>query len=427
MQIPRLPARPWVAVAAVVAAAAILLTVVHQGNANADTGPPDTPGNPLAHLIVPSNEDPRIRLSWGRTRHAGIRLHHHQNRRPGVPSRRHRHHVLRTTRWSREPRTPTPSRPTAPMAPAHPLNQPPRTSRTRPSAPGNLTGAVAEPEATDETATVNLMWLASTVPAPDQCDTAYPLTGYTIVRSDGDQETELGTADAGATSFNDSTAAFSRQYTYRVTARNAIGASSSETSVTLFSQPVLPPTELTAAIADPFDGNVSLSWDAPTAGAEHRRLLGTPVPGTRSLRRDRHTRHPRGSNPRRTGHPDRPGGRHRRGGSRLLLPGHSLQRGHLQPAVQHRRHRGSRPTNRPDRHRGRRRHRPVLVGSRRRNRGDLPSGSPAAGRRLEHPCRHGPKRATPTTPPKPTSSTATGCSTATNTAAARGRNRATLR
>ena len=37
MRIPRLPARPWVAVAAVVAAAAILLTVIHQGNANANT------------------------------------------------------------------------------------------------------------------------------------------------------------------------------------------------------------------------------------------------------------------------------------------------------------------------------------------------------------------------------------------------------
>ena len=57
------------------------------------------------------------------------------------------------------------------------------------------------------------------MPIPDQCDTAYPLTGYTIVRSDGDQETELGTADAGATSFNDATAAFSASYTYRVTAR----------------------------------------------------------------------------------------------------------------------------------------------------------------------------------------------------------------
>ena len=64
MRIPRLPARPWIAVAAVVVAAAILLTVLHQGDATANTGPPDTPGNPLAHLIVPSNEDPRIRLSW---------------------------------------------------------------------------------------------------------------------------------------------------------------------------------------------------------------------------------------------------------------------------------------------------------------------------------------------------------------------------
>ena len=155
-----------------------------------------------------------------------------------------------------------------------------------PSAPGNLTGAVAEPESTDETATVNLTWLASTVPAADQCDTAYPLTGYTIVRSDGDQETELGTADAGATSFNDSTAAFSRQYTYRVMARNAIGASSAETSVSVFSRPVLPPTGLMASIADPFDGNVSLSWDAPTEGAEiigysvHRYLGPDPYAGT---------------------------------------------------------------------------------------------------------------------------------------------------
>ena len=39
MRIPRLPARPWVAVAAVVAAAAILLTVIHQGNANGQHRP----------------------------------------------------------------------------------------------------------------------------------------------------------------------------------------------------------------------------------------------------------------------------------------------------------------------------------------------------------------------------------------------------
>ena len=155
-----------------------------------------------------------------------------------------------------------------------------------PSAPGDLTGAIVEPDTADETATVNLTWTASTVPAADQCDTAYPLTGYTIFRSDGDQETELGTADAGATSFSDNTAAFSTSYTYRVAARNAIGASSAGTSVAVFSRPVLPPTGLMASMADPFDGNISLSWNAPTEGAEiigysvHRYLGPDPYAGT---------------------------------------------------------------------------------------------------------------------------------------------------
>ena len=125
------------------------------------------------------------------------------------------------------------------------------------------------------------------MPAPDQCETAYPLTGYTIVRSGGDQETELGTADAGATSFTDSTAAFSTDYTYRVIAQSAIGNSpASEIQVKVFSQPVLPPTGLTASIADPFDGSISLSWTAPSEGADivqysvHRYLGPNPYEGT---------------------------------------------------------------------------------------------------------------------------------------------------
>ena len=64
MRIPSPSKRPWIAVTAVLAAAMVLLTTFHYGNANAVTGPPDTPGNPLAHRIVPSNEDPRIWLSW---------------------------------------------------------------------------------------------------------------------------------------------------------------------------------------------------------------------------------------------------------------------------------------------------------------------------------------------------------------------------
>ena len=155
-----------------------------------------------------------------------------------------------------------------------------------PSAPGDFAGAIAEPQAADETATVTLTWTASTVPEAASCETAYPLTGYTIVRSGGDQETELGTADASATSFTDSTAAFSTEYTYRVIAQSAIGASpASETPVNVFSQPVLPPTGLNASIADPFDGSISLSWTAPSEGANiefysvHRYLGPDPTRG----------------------------------------------------------------------------------------------------------------------------------------------------
>ncbi len=55
---------------------------------------------------------------------------------------------------------------------------------------------MADSQPADEHASVTLSWTASTVPAADQCDTTYPLTGYTIVRSVGDQETDLGSADA---------------------------------------------------------------------------------------------------------------------------------------------------------------------------------------------------------------------------------------
>ena len=285
MRIPRLPARPWIAGAAIVVAAAILLTVLQQGNANANTGPPETPDNTLAHLIVPDGEEPRIRVSWDApdaevsdytiTRADGkifsadgaATTFSDHSLEPGT-----------TYAYSVAANSAQGSSPASESANADVPDVP--------STPGNLAGAVAEPDAADETATVNLTWLASTVPAPDQCDTAYPLTGYTIFRSDGNQETEIGTADAGAMSFSDDTAAFSTSYTYRVAARNAIGASSAGTSVAIFSRPVLPPTGLTASITDPFDGNISLSWNAPTEGAEiigysvHRYLGPDPYAGT---------------------------------------------------------------------------------------------------------------------------------------------------
>ena len=268
MRIPRLPARPWVAVAAVVAAAAILFTVLHQGNATAQNNPPEAPANTLAHLIVPDGEDPRIRVSWdgsdaGATGYTITRGDGQTFQADGTETTFSDHSVepgaaysYTVTASSDQDTSPASAEASASVA-------------DTPSTPQSLAAAVAASTATDETASVTITWTASSVPPVEQCDTAYPLTGYTISRSDGTDEIELGTTGADATSFIDSSAAFSRNYTYRVAARNAIGTSpAAETAAPIPSRPILPPTSLTAAITDPFDGNVSLSWTAPAAGPE---------------------------------------------------------------------------------------------------------------------------------------------------------------
>ena len=276
------------AIAAVLATVIALLAVIaYQGAAAADGQPPPAPRNPLAHLIAGDGQEPQVRVSWDAPTQ-GTAASHTVNRNDGhgfsalggattysdraiAPGTAYSYTV---TAENAAGSSPASGSATASVPPA-------------PSAPGDFAGSVAEPQATDETATVTLTWTASTVPEAASCETAYPLTGYTIVRSGGDRETELGTADAGATSFTDSTAAFSTDYTYRVIAQSAIGASpASETLVEVFSQPVLPPTGLTASIADPFDGSISLSWTAPSEGADivqysvHRYLGPDPYEGT---------------------------------------------------------------------------------------------------------------------------------------------------
>ena len=268
MRIPRLPTRPWVAAAAVVAAAAILFTVLHQGNATAQNSPPEAPANTLAHLIVPDGEDPRIRVSWdgsdaGATGYTITRGDGQTFQADGTETTFSDHSVepgaaysYTVTASSDQGASPASSEASASVA-------------DTPSVPGNLNAAVAESTAADETASVTLTWTASSVPPVEQCDVTYPLDGYTVSRSDGTDEVDLGTTGAGVTSFTDSSAGFSRNYTYRVAARNAIGTSpAAETAATIPSRPILPPTGLTAAITDPFDGNVSLSWTAPAAGPE---------------------------------------------------------------------------------------------------------------------------------------------------------------
>ena len=258
------------AAAAVLATVIALLAVIaYQGAAAAQGQPPPAPQNPMAHLIAGGGQEPQVRVSWDAPAQ-GTAASHTVNRNdgqsfsaPGGATTHSDRTIVPGTAYSYTVTAGNAAGSSPASAPAT-VSVPPA-----PSAPGDFAGSVAEITAADAAPTITLTWTASTVPEAAACETAYPLTGYTIVRSGGDRETELGTADAGATSFTDSTAAFSTDYTYRVIAQSAIGASpASETPVNVFSQPVLPPTGLSASISDTFDGSISLSWIAPTEGAD---------------------------------------------------------------------------------------------------------------------------------------------------------------
>ena len=188
------------AMAAVLAAVIALLAVIaYQGAAAAQGQPPPAPQNPMAHLIAGGGQDPQVRVSWDAPAQ-GTAASHTVSRNdsetfevPGGATTYSDRAIVPGTAYSYTV-TAGNAAGSSPASVSATAQVPPA-----PSAPGSLDGSVAEPQAADETAAVTLTWTASTVPEAAACETAYPLTGYTIVRSGGDQETELGTADAGAT------------------------------------------------------------------------------------------------------------------------------------------------------------------------------------------------------------------------------------
>ena len=272
---------------ATLAAMVMLAVLLMAGTVTADSQPPVQPSNPLAHLIAGPEQEPQIRVSWDAPE-AGTVTGHTVSRNDGQsfsitggantysdyaisPGTSYSYTVIAHNTAGASPESVTATA-TVPAAP---------------SAPRNLAAETGDIAATDEAASVTLNWSASTVPEAAQCETSYPVSRYTVTRSDGDRETELADLEAGATSFTDDTAAFGATYTYRVMARSAIGSSpAAEISVNVGTPPVPAPTGLTASISDPFDGNVSLSWTAPEGGPAITgytvtRYLGTdPYGGT---------------------------------------------------------------------------------------------------------------------------------------------------
>ncbi len=248
---------------------ALLMVLAHQGTAAAQGQLPPAPQNPMVHLIAGDGQEPQVRVSWDAPA-PGTAASHTVSRNDGqsfaVPGGA-------TTYSDRAivPGTAYSYTVTAENAAGSSSASVSATAQvpSAPSMPGDFAGSEEEPAASDETATVTLTWTASTAPEAEACETAYPLTGYTITRTSGEDTEELGSPGSGDTSFTDSAAAFSTGYTYRIHAQSAIGASpAAEVMVKVLTRPVDPPTNLTASITDPFDGNVSLSWDAPTAGAD---------------------------------------------------------------------------------------------------------------------------------------------------------------
>lgn len=230
------------------------------------TGTPEPPANPLAHVIVPDGEAPKIRVSWDPpagevTGYAISRSDGETLQAAGTATTYSDLAVNPGTAYTYTVAARNGSGTSVPSAPTSARVPDP------PSAPANMAATAASPVLADEAVTVAITWSTSSVPEAGGCETSYPLAGYTVSRVLDGTATELATPDAAATSFTDTSAAFNTAYTYRVTARNAVGNSPvAEVTVTTPVRPVGTATGLAASIADPFTGTVSLSWNAPTEG-----------------------------------------------------------------------------------------------------------------------------------------------------------------
>ena len=268
MRIPRLPARPWVAVATVVVAAAILFTVLHQGNANANTGPPETPDNTLAHLIVPDGEEPRIRVGWDApeapaTGYTITRADGQIFSANGATTTYSDHSVQPGQSYTYNVAAHN-AQGTSALSTAASATVPPPPSR-----PADLAASLEDPIPSDTAAVVTLSWTPATVPPAAACETAYPINGYAVHRHDGASEEELADLDANTASFTDHSATFGVSYTYRVSAHSAIGSGeAAAVNAVTPPRPVGVPKELTANISnlDAFDGSVTLEWQSPGEG-----------------------------------------------------------------------------------------------------------------------------------------------------------------
>ena len=254
--------------AILIAALAATLWGVQLAAAGAAGNPPASPENVLAHLIVPQEGEPRIRVSWDPpaggqptgyaiTRSDGAAhdvaatatTHSDYNIIPGTS-------YTYTVSARGDGTTGPASGPATVAVPA------------APSAPGELAAEAPAPALQDTSATVSLTWKPATAPQADRCAEHFPVTGYTVHRTAGDDEELLAALGPDDGEYTDADAGFGTGYSYRVTATSGLGNGPASTvNITTPARPVGTPAALTASInQDGFDGTVSLKWEAPAEG-----------------------------------------------------------------------------------------------------------------------------------------------------------------
>ena len=264
---------PAMAILVIISAitAGALMLAAQPGTLSANQGIPAAPTEPMAHLIIPDQDDPRIRVSWdpppdgesvtgytvrrsdGRTFDGAGTATTHSDAEI-QPGQSYTYTVKARNGSGASP----PSETASATVPA------------TPSEPAELTHQVDKPGAADTAPRVTLSWEAATAPEAADCETAYPVTAYVVTRSGGTGGDETFNLGPDALEFTDDGAEFGAEYTYSVAARSRIGAGpEATTNLTTPHRPVGAPTGLTAAISqEAFDGTVSLSWTAPEPG-EH--------------------------------------------------------------------------------------------------------------------------------------------------------------
>ena len=159
------------------------------GTLSANQEIPAAPAEPMAHLIIPEQGDPRIRVSWDPPE-AGRAVTGYTVRRSD--GRTFNGAGTATTHSDAEIR---PGESYASTVTAR--------NGDGASPPAELAHQVNEPIPADTAPRVTLSWRATTVLQAEDCETAYPVTAYVVTRSGGTGGDETFTLGADVLEFTD--------------------------------------------------------------------------------------------------------------------------------------------------------------------------------------------------------------------------------